>query len=148
MEGNRMKSKTSMKLETRLRHLSTEDVQRIIDRLLGDGTYAKLVAALDSEIAANVAMIRKGTTIAGAQEIADKRLRLALEMQESQKYRKTKMGKLESDYLPMIHHLRSTGMSWPSIVRQLKIRHRFTVSVPYLCRIYDGWHKRLEDLAD
>jgi hypothetical protein len=140
-----MKPNVSMKLVTRLQNLSTEDIQRITDRLFGGGAYANLITVLDREITASVAMIRKGTTIAGAQESADKRLRLALEMQESRKYNKTKLGKLQSHYLPMIHHLRNAGMSWPSIVRQLKVRHRFIISVPYLCRIYDTWQKRIED---
>ena len=139
-----MKTNQSLKLENRLRHLSTEDVQRLIDRIFGIGSYGRLIAALDNEIAAAVAVIRKGTTIAAAQELADKRIRLVLEMQQSRKYHKTKLGKLESHYLPIIHQLRVAGSSWPSIVRLLKIKHRFTVSVPYLCRIYDGWHKRLQ----
>jgi hypothetical protein len=143
-----MKPSVSMKLETRLRHLATEDVQRTTDQPFGSGAYVKLITQLDNDITASVAMIRKGTTIAGAQEIADKRVRLALEMQESRKYNKTKLGKLESHYLPIIHNLRVAGMSWPSIVRLLKIKYRFTVSVPYLCRIFDTWRKRIEDLAE
>lgn len=139
-----MKPNVSLKLDTRIRHFSTEDLQRITDRLFGTGAYIKLIISLDGELAAVAAIIRKGTTIAGAQEIADKRIRLALEMQESRKYNKTKLGKLESHYLPIIHHLRVAGTSWPSIVRLLKIKYRFTVSVPYLCRIYDGWQKQLQ----
>jgi hypothetical protein len=95
-----MKPNVSMKLETRLQNLSTEDIQRITDQLFGGGAYANLITVLDREITASVAMIRKGTTIAGAQEIADKRLRLALEMQKSRKYNKTKLGKLQSHYHP------------------------------------------------
>ncbi len=139
-----MKPNVSLKLETRIRHLSTEDLRRITDQQFGAGAYVKLIIALDGELAVNVAIIRKGTTIAAAQEIADKRLRLALEMQESRKYNKTKLGKLESHYLAIIHHLRVAGTSWPSIVRLLKIKYRFTVSVPYLCRVYDDWFKRLQ----
>lgn len=141
-----MKPNLSLRLETRIRHLSTEDLQRITDQLFGTGAYIKLITVLDAEIIKSVSIIRKGTQLKEAQEIADKRIRLALEMQQARKYRKTKLGKLESHYLPIVHHLREGNLSWPSIVRLLKIRHRFTVSQAYLCRIYDEWLKRLDEV--
>ena len=133
-------------LDNRIRHLSTEDVQQVTDRLFGAGAYMQLIATLDAEIIKPVAIIRKGTSIQDAQEIADRRVRLAVEMQQARKYRKTKLGKLQSHYLPVVHQLRKADipMSWPSIVRFLKIKYRFSVSVPYLCRSYDDWKKQLE----
>ena len=142
-----MESKLSLRLDTRIRLLSTDDLQQIIDRLFGDGAYMSLLRELDTELVKGAAIIRKGTTDKAAQEIADKRLRLAMEMQETRRYRKTKLGKLESQYLPMVHHLRTAngeGLSWPAIVRLLKIKYRFAVSVPYLCRTYDAWLKRVQ----
>jgi hypothetical protein len=136
-----------MRLDTRIRHLSTFDLQQLVDRLFGGGAYLNLIRELDTELVKAAAIIRKGTTGKAAQEIADKRLRLATEMQEARRYRKTKLGKLESHYLPVVHHLRTAngeGLSWPAIVRLLKIKYRFTVSVPYLCRVYDGWLQRVQ----
>ena len=141
-----MKPNVSLRLETRIRHLSTEDLQRITDQLFGTGAYVKLITVLDAEIIKSVSIIRKGTQLKEAQEIADKRIRLALEMQQARKYRKTKLGKLESHFLPIVHHLREGNLSWASIVRLLKIRHRFTVSQAYLCRTYDEWLKRLDEV--
>jgi len=141
-----MGNKMSSRLEKRIRHFSTEDLQAITDRLFGAEAYSQLINALDDEIARSTAVIRKGTTIQDAQEIADRRVRLAVEMQEARRYRKTKLGKLHSNYLPIIHQLRNADipMSWPNIVRMLKIKYRFSVSVPYLCRVYDDWKKQLE----
>lgn len=142
-----MTTTLSLRLDARIRHLATEDIQTIVDRLFGQGAYLHLLRELDTELTKAAAIVRKGTTDKAAQEIADKRLRLAMEMQETRRYRKTKLGKLEAQYLPMVHHLRSAdgaGLSWPAIVRLLKIKYRFTVSVPYLCRTYDAWLKRVQ----
>lgn len=141
-----MNKSASRQLETRLRHFSTEDVERIVVQLFGENAYIKLINTFDREIVKSASIIRKGTTNSAAQEVADHRLRLALEMQEARRYRKTKLGKLQSHYLPIVHHLRNAEprMSWPNVARFLKIKYHFTVSVPYMCRAYNDWVKRIE----
>ena len=136
------------RLDTRVNRFSTVDLKRIIENLFGVGSYVKLISTLDREALNATSTMRKGTTETSAQLVADQRLRLALDMQEARRYRKTKLGKLESQYLPIVHQLRTSAdrpMSWPNVVRFLKIKHRFSVSQPYLCRVYDAWRTRLND---
>lgn len=135
-----------LRMTQRIRHFSTEELQLIVDQLFGNGAYLKLINSLDAEIVKSAAIIRKGTMLKDAQEIADRRIRLAIEMQQARKYQKSKLGKLESHYLPVIHHLRQCNLSWPSIVRLLKVKYRFSISLPYLCRQYDIWLKRFDEV--
>ena len=135
-----------LNLAIRIRQFSSVDIEIIIDRLYGVGAFHRLIMEFDREIAKSISIMRKGKAVQDAQEIADRRFRLAVEIQEAKRFRNTKRGKLFAQYLPFVHHLRtgSTMMSWPTIVRLLKQKHHFSVSVSFLCRVYDEWKHQLE----
>jgi len=125
-------------LMTWLSKQATEDQAKLIDRVLGDASYQRLMTQLEIEKKRELVIWRKGTTQQAAAEIAAKRMR---SLSEATKLRRlpdgTKRKAIQGKYFLMIKKLRKEGYSWALIAEYLKRYHNFKSTTRYLKTLFE-----------
>ena len=125
-------------LMTWLSKLSSEDQAKLIDKLLGDGTYQRLMVQLEIEKKREFVLWRKGTTQQAAAEIAAKRMRSFSEVTKLRRLPDgTKRKAIQGKYFLLIKKLRKEGYSWSLIAEYLKRYHNFNTTTRYMKNLFE-----------